>query len=128
MKAGLKNIKLIFAYADIVTIYKEDIEQLGISNISTIIKKISKDCIIKSEVANDVVIELNKNVQSYNANSFDDIITRCGEIVEIRVEWDDVTYDEYLAIADQKTLMSKDGNLYIVISDSKNIEDYFQTI
>lgn len=119
MKAGLKNIKLIFAYADIVTINKEDIEQLGISNMGTIIKKISENCIIKSKVANDVVIELNKNVQSYNANSFDDIITRCGEIVEIRVEWDDVTYDEYLIIADQKTLISEDGNLYIVISDSQ---------
>lgn len=126
MKAGLKNIKLIFAYADIVTINKEDIEQLGISNMGTIIKKISKDCIIKSKVANDVVIELNKNVQSYNA-SFDDIISKYGEIVEIRVEWDDATYDEYLIIADQKTHISKDGNLYLVISDSQNIEDYFQT-
>ena len=56
---------------------------------------------------------------------FDELSERIANYWDITIEWE--TYEQKIYEAIDKTITSytKDGNLYIVIKDGAQIEDYF---
>lgn len=126
-----------------------------VSDIETSIKRTTCNSIDRIEVANTIVIEIHKDankiryefdqsdMESFKQMTFDRL-QRYGDITSIQFELEknhveeeqssqiefynyhvNWTKDSKYTNAAQKTYLSRNGNLYLVISDVKNIEDFF---
>lgn len=151
----LTYIEFVFENCDSIKIEGKYIGDFLVDNLTTSIKRIACNSIEKMDVANTVAIEIHKdankeryqfgqsNIEYFKEMTFDrlksyeDITSIQFELEEDYVEegqsprreyhdyyvsW---TGDNEYVNEDQKTYLSKSGNLYIVIADKKNIEDFF---
>lgn len=151
----LKKITLVFENCDAVTIDGKYIGYFLVDDICTSIKRIACNAIERVDIANTFAIEIHKdaNKERYQFDQTDyedfkqmtfDRIGNCRDITSIqfeliedyveegqvpRVEHYDYYVDwtgesEYKNNA-QTNYLSKCGNLYIVISGGKKIDDFF---
>lgn len=151
----LKYIEFVFENCDSIKIEGKYIGDFLVDNLETSIKRIACNSIEKIDVANTVAIEIHKDankeryqfdqehIENFKQMTFDrfkeygDITSiqfeleedyveegqgPCREYYDYYVDW---TGDSEYTNESQKTYLSKEGNLYIVISDGKNIEDFF---
>ena len=151
----LKYIELVFENVDSIKIEGKYIGDFLVDNLETSIKRIACNSIDKIDVANTVAIEIHKDAnkeryQFYQTHIEDfrqmtfDRIKNCADITSIQFELEedyveegqvscveyydyyvDWTGDSEYTNEAQKTYLSKDGNLYIVIADKKEISDFF---
>ena len=151
----LKYIEFVFENCDSIKIEGKYIGDFLVDNLETSIKRIACNSIKKMDVANTVVIEIHKDankeryqfdqnhIKNFKQMTFDrfkeyeDITCIQFELEEDYVEegqvprreyhdyYVDWTGDSEYTNNAQKTYLSKEGNLYIVIADGKNIEDFF---
>lgn len=151
----LKYIELVFENVDSIKIEGKYIGDFLVADLETSIKRIACNSIDKIDVANTVAIEIHKDAnkeryqfdqthtEDFKQMSFDRI-KNCDDITSIQFELEEdyveegqvscvEHYDyyvnwtgdsEYVNEA-QKTYLSKDGNLYIVIADGKKLDDFF---
>lgn len=151
----LTYIEFIFENCDSIRIEGKYIGDFLVDNLTTSIKRIACNSIEKMDVANTVAIEIHKdankerypfgrsNIEYFKEMTFDRL-KKYGDITSIQFELEEdyvkegeesrrEYYDYYTTwFGDseyeneaQKTYLSKSGNLYIVIADKKNIEDFF---
>ena len=148
----LKEITFVLENCDLITIDGKYIGDFIVEDIHTAIRRIACNSIVKMEIANVVAIEIHKdaNKERYEFGVAErpqmtfDRLSAYSDITEIEfVLFDDCTNDGVASHVerynyyvpwdslddqinkDQKNYISKDGNLYIVIAESKGIEDYF---
>jgi len=133
-----------------ITIEGKYIGDFLVDEIKTSFKRIACNAIIRFDTAHVIAIEIHKDANK-ERSSFD--FWDCHDfhkhmIFDRFFEWADVTHIDFTLengdgiennysytvnwVGDsdmendaQHSYMSKNGNLYIVISDGKNIEDYF---
>ena len=147
----IKSITLGFENCDVMKIDGKYIGYFVADDIKTSIKRIACNAVNKLDYVKILVIELHKdaNKERYAFGIEDDEhkeytfdrLRKYYDIVDIQIElYDDYetngevfTYSYYVNWtgeseynnAAQKTYLSKCGNLYIVVSDNKDIWDYF---
>lgn len=151
----LKYIEFVFENCDSIKIEGKYIGDFLVDNLKTSIKRIACNSIEKIDVANTVAIEIHKDankeryqfdqehIENFKQMTFDrfkeygDITSIQFELEENYVEEGQVTcreyYDYYVDWTGdseytneaQKTYLSKEGNLYIVIADGTDIEEFF---
>lgn len=151
----LKYIEFVFENCDYIKIEGKYIGDFLVDNLETSIKRIACNSIEKMDAANIIAIEIHKDankeryqfgqshIEDFKEMTFDrfkeygDITSIQFELEEDYVEEGQVPrkeyYDYYVNWTEdneyineaQKTYLSKSGNLYIVIADKKNIEDFF---
>lgn len=151
----LKYIDFTFENCDMIRIDGEHIGGFLIDDISTTIERIGCNSIEKMDVAKTVAIEILKpankeryefaqsHIENFKQMTFDRFRVY-GDITNIQFElaedvgkeiqapytqnynyYVDWTGDNEYVNESQKTCLSDDGNLYIVIADGKSIEDFF---
>lgn len=151
----LKYIEFVFENCDSIKIEGKYIGVFLVDNLETSIKRIACNSIDKIDVANTVVIEIHKDankeryefdqthIEDFKQMTFDRF-KEYGDITSIQFELEEDYVDEgqipcvehYNYCVDwtgeseytneaQKTYVSKEGNLYIVIADGKKIDDFF---
>lgn len=151
----LKYIEFVFENVDSIKIEGKYIGNFLVADLETSIKRIACNSIDKIDVANTVAIEIHKDankeryqfdqthIEDFKQMSFDRI-KNCDDITSIQFELEEdyveegqvpcvEHYDYYVnwtgdseyANEAQKTYLSKDGNLYIVIADGKKLDDFF---
>lgn len=144
----LKDITFNLENCEMITIDGKYIGDFEVSDLETSISRIACNAISQIDCANTIAIEIHKNAdkeynpfgqKDYSTTIFkrlmaDDIASieftlesQYSDTVEstsyiYRVDWTDCNMDSNEA---QKHYLSKDGNLYIVIKDGAQIEDYF---
>lgn len=151
----LKYIEFVFENCDSIKIEGKYIGDFLVDNLETSIKRIACNSIDKIDVANTVVIEIHKDankeryqfdqdhIENFKQMTFDrfkaygDITSIQFELEEDYIEEGQVArreyYDYYVDWTGdseytneaQKTYLSKEGNLYIVIADGADIEEFF---
>lgn len=148
----LKNITFTFENCDMITIDGKYIGDFLVDEIKTSIQRVACNAIIKMDIAKVIAIEIHKdaNKKRYQFGcedweqmtfdrflEYDDITSIEFELAEEYVDDGEkpITehYDYFVNwVGDsnmeneaQHSYMSKDNNLYIVISNGKNVEDYF---
>lgn len=151
----LKYIEFIFENCDAIKIEGKYIGDFLVDDLETSIERIACNSIQKMDTVNTVAIEIHKDankkrykfgqryIENFKEMTFDRFETY-GDITSIQFELEEDyveegqkphrEYYEYYVnwIGDneyendaQKTYLSKSGNLYIVIADKKNIENFF---
>lgn len=142
----LKNITFTFENCDMITIDGKYIGNFLVDEIKTSIQRIACNAIMKMDIAKVIAIEIHKDAnkercplgcEDCKEMTFDRFLAY-DDIVSIEFTLDDgdsncTDYDYYVDwVGDsdmeneaQHSYVSKDNNLYIVISDGKNVEDYF---
>lgn len=151
----LKYLELVFENVDIIRIEGKYIGDFLVDDLKTSIKRMGCNSIDKIDVANTVAIEIHKDAnkeryqfgqtqwEDFKQMTFDRI-KNCSDITGIQFELEedyveegqvpcveyycyyvDWTGDSEYTNEAQKTYLSKDGNLYIVIADKKEISDFF---
>lgn len=149
MKNLVKSVELIFENCDWVKINR-GIGKIFIGDIHEEISRIAINAIRKHKVAKDIYLQISKDCEYERDNHFDTYrginnseslfkrIYDWNDIVQINLYFEDGSVDEYLVDFNcdedvigeknsyQKTLISSEGNLYIVINKDKNIGDVFQ--
>lgn len=151
----IKYIEFIFENCDSIRIEGKYIGDFLVDNLTTSIKRIACNSIEKMDVANTVAIEIHKdankerypfgrsNIEYFKEMTFDRLKSY-EDITSIQFELEEdyvkegqsprrEYYDYYVSWTGdneyvneaQKTYLSKSGNLYVVIADKKNIEDFF---
>lgn len=145
----LKNITFTFENCDMITIDGKYIGDFLVEEIKTTIQRVASNAIMKFDIANVIAVEIHKDANK-ERSSFD--FWDCNDdkhmIFDRFFEWADITHIDFsLENSDgvgndysytvnwvgdsdmendaQHSFISKNGNLYIVISDGKNIENYF---
>lgn len=148
----LKEITFILENCDSITIDGKYIGDFVVQDIHTVIQRIACNAINKIEIANEVAIEIHKDA---NKERYEFGLEKCKRMTFDRLtDYPDITNIEFELIDDysdgeetphvekydycvcwvgrndaineaQKDYISKDGNLYIVIADSKGIDDFF---
>lgn len=148
----LKEITFVLENCDCITIDGKYIGNFLVEDIRTSIQRIACNAINKMDIANTFAIEIHKDAnkercvlgcEDYKQMTFDrftawnDITSIEFELVEEYVEEGKEPivehYDYYVNWVGendqeneaQKSYISKVGNLYIVIADGKDIEDFF---
>lgn len=151
----IKYIEFIFENCDSIKIEGKYIGYFLVDDLKTSIKRIAINSIKKMDSANIVAIEIHKDTNkercAFGQNHFEDFkemtfdrFKKYGDITSIQFELEEdyveegrsprrEYYDYYVSWTGdneyvneaQKTYLSKSGNLYIVIADKKNIEDFF---
>ena len=151
----LKYIEFIFENCDSIKIEGKYIGYFLVDDLETSIKRIASNSIEKMDSANIIAIEIHKDANkeryAFGQNHIEDFkemtfdrFKKYGDITSIQFELEEdyvkegeesrrEYYDYYTTwFGDseyeneaQKTYLSKSGNLYIVIADKKNIEDFF---
>lgn len=148
----LKEITFIFENLDMITIDGKYIGEFLVEDIQTSFFRVACNAIDKMDIANTVVVEIHKDankpryqlgIKEYEQLTFDrfaggDIVAIDFELTETN-SGDDETfnggcysyYTKWIGESDyvnqaQKYYVSNCGNLYVVISDGKNIEDFFR--
>ena len=142
----LKNITFTFENCDMITIDGKYIGNFLVDEIKTSIQRIACNAIMKMDIAKVIAIEIHKDAnkerhplgcEDCKEMTFDRFLAY-DDITSIEFTLDDgdsncADYDYYVDwVGDsdmeneaQHSYVSKDNNLYIVISDGKNVEDYF---
>lgn len=142
----LKNITFTFENCDMITIDGKYIGDFLVDEIKTSIQRVACNAIMKMDIAKVIAIEIYKDAnkercthgfEDWKQMTFDRFL-EYDDITSIEFTLDDsrgncTNYDYYVDwVGDsdmeneaQHGYVSKDNNLYIVISDGKNIEDYF---
>lgn len=139
----LKNITFTFENCEMITIDGKHIGNFLVDEIKTSIQRIACNAIMKMDIAKVIAIEIhkdaNKSTHTFGRKlmTFDRFL-EYDDITSIEFALDDgngncTNYDYYVDwVGDsdmeneaQHSYVSKDNNLYVVISDGKNIEDYF---
>lgn len=151
----LKYIEFVLENCDRIKIEGKYIGDFLIDNLKISIKRIACNSIDKIDVANTIAIEIHKDankeryqfaqdhIENFKQMTFDrfkayDDITSiqfeleenyveegqvpCREFYNYYVDW---TGDSEYTNEAQKTYLSKEGNLYIVIANGAGIEDFF---
>ena len=151
----LKYIEFVFENCDSIKIEGKYIGDFLVDNLETSIKRIACNSIDKIDVANTIAIEIHKDankeryqfdqdhIENFKQMTFDrfkeygDITSiqfeleedyveegqvPCREYYDYYVDW---TGDSEYTNEAQKTYLSKEGNLYIVIADGADIEEFF---
>lgn len=150
----LKSITFILENCDYITIDGKYIGDFLVEDIHTSIRRIACNSIEKVVSANTIAIEIHKDANkirkqfagisdlpdSFAQMTFDtlkcynditqiefelvdeDELDVSGEVYNYYTDW--TGNSDYVNEA-QKSYISKDGNLYIVIADGKQIEDFF---
>lgn len=137
----LKNITFTFENCDMITIDGKYIGNFLVDEIKTSIQRVACNAIMQMDIAKVIAIEIHKdaNKERYPLGCEDctemtfDRFLAYDDITSIEFTLDDTDYSYYVDwVGDsdmeneaQHSYMSKDNNLYIVISDGKNVEDYF---
>lgn len=151
----LKYIEFIFENCDSIKIEGKYIGYFLVDDLETSIKRIASNSIEKMDSANIIAIEIHKDANkeryAFGQNHIEDFkemifdrFKKYGDITSIQFELEEdyvkeggeprrEYYDYYTTwFGDseyeneaQKIYLSKSGNLYIVIADKKNIEDFF---
>jgi hypothetical protein len=148
----LKNITFTFENCDMITIDGKYIGNFLVDEIKTSIQRVACNAIMKMDIAKVIAIEIHKDANKKRCElgcenrkqmtfdrflEYDDITSIEFELVEEYVDdgEEPITehYDYFVNwVGDsdmeneaQHSYVSKDNNLYIVISDGKNVEDYF---
>lgn len=151
----LKEITFVLENCDLITIDGKYIGNFVVEDIRTSIQRIACNSIDKMDVAHTLAIEIHKDADKthyafgfgtedyYKESvfdriiSYDDITSIQFELVDEYVEGNqEPTVEHYNYFVDwtgesnqennaQKSYISKVGNLYVVIADGKNIEDFF---
>lgn len=149
----LKSITFILENCDYVTIDGKYIGDFIVEDIDTSVRRIACNAICKMVSASIIAIEIHKDAnkkrnqfgcfvapEGFSQMTFD-TLSMYNDITEIKFELEDEYhpdepvesyeyYTDWTGDSDytneaQKTYISKDGNLYIVIADGKQIEDFF---
>lgn len=142
----LKNITFTFENCDMITIDGKYIGNFLVDEIKTSIQRVACNAIMKMDIAKVIAIEIHKDANkercalgcdNWKQMTFDRFL-EYDDITSIELTLDDgdgncTDYDYYVDwVGDsdmeneaQHSYVSKDNNLYIVISDGKNVEDYF---
>ena len=145
----LKNITFTFENCDRITINGKYIGDFLVDEIKTSIQRVASNAIMKFDIAYEFAIEIHKDANK-ERSSFDfwdhnddkhmifDRFSKWADITRIDfvLEGSDGSETDYSYTTNwvgdsdmendaQHSYVSKDNNLYIVISDSKNVEDYF---
>lgn len=142
----LKNITFTFENCDMITIDGKYVGDFLVDEIKTSFQRIACNSIMKMDIAKVFAIEIHKdaNKESYafgceewKQMTFDRFLSY-NDITFIEFTLDDgngncTDYEYYINWVGnsdmeneaQHSYESKDNNLYIVISDGENIENYF---
>ena len=144
----LKDITFNLENCEMITIDGKYIGDFEVSDLTTSISRIACNAISQVDGANTIAIEIHKNADSeyhpfgqkdYSTTVFkrlmaDDIASieftlesQYSDTIESKtyhyfVDWTGYNMDSNEA---QKHYLSKDGNLYIVIKEGAQIEDFF---
>ena len=147
----LKEITFVLENCDCITIDGKYIGDFLVEDIRTSIRRIACNAIDKMDIAHTFAIEIHKDANKERCPfgfvedkeltfdrliSYDDITSIDFELIEDYVEEGEPIIEHYNYFVHwtgesdyvndaQKSYISKSGNLYIVISDDKNIEDLF---
>lgn len=145
----LKNITFTFENCDMITVDGKYVGDFFVDEIKTSFQRIASNAIIKMDVAHVLAIEIHKDANK-ERNPFDfwgcnddkhmtfDRFLQYNDITNIGFTLDDgdgnctdysyyvhwVGDDDYENEA-QHSYISKNENLYIVVSGGKNVEDYY---
>ncbi|MGN5457063.1 MAG: hypothetical protein ACI4XN_13790 [Candidatus Kurthia intestinigallinarum] len=148
----LKEITFVFENCECITIDGKYIGDFLVEDIRTSIQRIASNAINKMDVAHIFAIEIHKDADK--ARHPFDFETDDGSVFNRFTSWDDITSIEFELVDKypeegqeliiehynyfvhwvgednqendaQKSYISKVGNLYIVIADGKDIEDFF---
>lgn len=148
----LKEITFVFENCECITIDGKYIGDFLVEDIRTSIQRIACNAINKMDVAHIFAIEIHKDADK-TRHSFGFEIDD-GSVFNRLTSWDDITSIEFELVDEyhgegqepiiehynyfvhwtgednqendaQKSYISKVGNLYIVIADGKDIEDFF---
>lgn len=140
----LNSITFTFENCDMVTIDGKYIGDFLVDEIKTSIQRVACNAIIEMNIAKVIAIEIHKDANK-ERSSFDfwdcnddkhmifDRFLEYDDITRVEFTLDDTNYSYYVDwVCDsdmeneaQHSYVSKNNNLYIVISDGKNVEDYF---
>ena len=150
----LKYVTFILENCERITIVGKYVASFLVDDIKTSISRMASNYIGKMDTANTFAIEIHRDAND-TINPFGDPnlgqylkfdrLSRYNDITSIQFELygkcdDDDEFDEWYEsyhyyvnwVGDddyendaQKSYLSKDNNLYIVIADGKNIEDFF---
>ena len=150
----LKYITFLLENCDVITIDGKYIGNFLIDNIRTTISRIACNSIMKMDIADTIVIEIHKNANKkrhhfnfdsdYNEHTVFDRLQEWNDITSIKFKFEEQYVEEnktprqeeytYYVYWEgnsdeeneaQSTYISNDGNLYIVISKDKTVEDFF---
>lgn len=123
----LKNIALVLENCEVVTIDKKNLGHFYIGDIKTSYSRGDK-YLVKSQICDEFIVEISRDLNQIER------LHKCNDITQIWIEdvngreeqffvkWDenDKYFNEY-----QKNKLNRFGDLYIVISENKGIDDYF---
>lgn len=146
----LKNITFTFENCDQITIDGKYIGDFIVEEIKTSIQRVASNAIMKFDIAHIIAIEIHKDANK-ERSCFD--FWGCNDFKRHMIfdrfsEWADITHIDFTLensdgieneysyttnwVGDsdmendaQHSLVSTNGNLYIVVSDGKNVENYF---
>lgn len=140
----VKEIKIIFENCESFTLQPEDVGQFQLSGITPMIQRIGCNCVAEIQLVKHVEMELFKEANMYYhfwdeepRKKFDRLMN-WNDITGITLTYDDdsklelyVSYkDAYDGLGadnlNQHVYESSLGNLYIVVDETKTIEDCFQ--
>ena len=138
----ISKIELILENLEVIIIDSEDIGGIDIVDIKTRIQRIACNSINKYKYSDTVAIEIHKSANKlFNYFKIEgaeeyifDRLTHNSDICTIEVHYENedkidlisVDYDEQRGNnINQKSYIDERGNLCLVISKDKNIEDYF---
>ena len=147
----IENISFTFENCEYITVDGKYVGQFLAEDIKTYFQRIACNAINKMETIHTLVIELHKDANKpYSPfgdkeqgtvfdriNTYNDITSICFDLVEPYPEDKDCPtcehYDYYIhwtgdsdySNASQKVYISDLGNLYLVISENKGVDDFF---
>ena len=139
----ISKIELILENLEVIVIDSEDIGGIDIGNIKTRIQSMGSNSINKYLYSDDIAIEIyksgNKLFNSLGIEGAEEYVfnrlTCNPDIASIEIHYENeddkselilVDYDEeHGNNKNQKSFIDKQGNLCLVISEYKIIEDYF---
>ena len=142
----VSKIELILENLEVITIDSEDIGGIDIGDIKTRIQSMGSNSINKYLYSDNIAIEIyktrNKLFNSFGIEGAEEYVfnrlTQWNDIASIEIHYESeddkselilVDYDEEhgnnINNINQKSFIDKLGNLCLVISKDKNIEDYF---
>jgi hypothetical protein len=143
---GLKQIEIGFENCETITISKNMIGRFSLDDIRPVIRRIACNAINKYWVAGEVQMEIfrcgNQKYKPFGQLEEQDMLERLSEykdITSIDILYEDGTTESYLVDYDEgeyegclgaenineHIYISDLGNIYVVISKDKKIEDFF---
>ena len=139
-----KSITLILENCETISLERKFIGTFFLNDIQERIARIAVNSIAKQKMADELILEIfsdANNVDYYPFGDTDDgairifdRLTEYGDITSVEIVWEDESIDDILVPWNdahecfneyQKYYLSKNGNLYIVVSKEKEIKDHF---